>query len=311
MIDEDIGIVQDWNNWLLDYYNKNWKLLFTVAVDMEWTEFHSSWWSIQWNIHTRSMYVNVANNVSSSDNLKLIPSSTGINEYVEAYPPIAQLENIWIVFSDRMEPNIIDNWWYSWWWSSSNKTDTNDKGSPVNTEDNNTDTDSSNNSSEWQTYTDEFQQAYEFAYKNWITTMDTIEKADMEGPLTRIAMAKMLSNYAINILGKKPANVVVPNFADITPELDEQYYFWVTLWYQLWIMWINMPNNKFRPFDYVTRAEFATALSRMLFSTPDWDPYYTTHLAKLKEKWIITNDDPNLKELRGYVMIMLMRSAKD
>jgi hypothetical protein len=53
--------------------------------------------------------------------------------------------------------------------------------------------------------------------------MDTIQKADMEGPLTRIAMAKMLSKYAMNILGKKPANVVVPNFNDITSELDEQY----------------------------------------------------------------------------------------
>jgi hypothetical protein len=36
-------------------------------------------------------------------------------------------------------------------------------------------------------------------------------------------MAKMLSNYAINVLGKKPANIVVPNFTDITAELDEQY----------------------------------------------------------------------------------------
>jgi hypothetical protein len=44
------------------------------------------------------------------------------------------------------------------------------------------------------------QRAYEFAYKHGITTMDSIEKADMEGPLTRIAMAKMLSYYAINVL---------------------------------------------------------------------------------------------------------------
>ena len=42
----------------------------------------------------------------------------------------------------------------------------------------------------------------------------------------------------------------------------------------------------------------------------DWtDKYYTTHLAKLKAEWIISNDDPKLKELRWYVMIMLMRSA--
>ena len=156
-------------------------------------------------------------------------------------------------------------------------------------------------------YTREFNDAYEFAYKNGITTMDTIDKADMNWPLTRIAMAKMLSQYAINVLGKKPANIAVPNFPDITPELDEQYNYGVTLAYQLWIMGINI--DKFRPNDLVTRAEFATALSRMLFSTPDWDPYYVTHLAKLKEEKIITNDNPSMQELRGYVMLMLMRSA--
>ena len=75
-------------------------------------------------------------------------------------------------------------------------------------------------------------------------------------------------------------------------------------------MWINMPDNMFRPNDEVTRAEFATALSRMLYSTPDGKPYYITHLAKLKAEWILKNDDYKMKELRGYVMIMLMRSAK-
>jgi hypothetical protein len=38
-------------------------------------------------------------------------------------------------------------------------------------------------------------------------------------------MAKMLSNYAINILGKKPANIIIPNFKDITPELNDEYDF--------------------------------------------------------------------------------------
>jgi hypothetical protein len=43
-----------------------------------------------------------------------------------------------------------------------------------------------------------------------------------------------------------------------------------------------MKNNEFRPDDGVTRGEFATALSRMLYNTPDGNPYYTTHLEKLK-----------------------------
>jgi hypothetical protein len=52
-----------------------------------------------------------------------------------------------------------------------------------------------------------------------------------------------------------------------------------------------------------------TALSRSLYDTPDGNPYYVTHMQKLKERWIILNDNPKMKESRWYVMIMLMRSA--
>ena len=166
-----------------------------------------------------------------------------------------------------------------------------------------------------QTYTQEFQEAYEFAKWNWITTMPTIQKANMEWKLTRIAMAKMLSQYAMNVLWQKPANIVTPEFNDVTDKLNSDYDDWVTLAYQLWIMWQNMPWNNFRPNDEVTRAEFATALSRMAYWTSDWEykwtaKYYIHHMEKLVREWIITNDDPNMKELRWYVMIMLMRSSK-
>ena len=80
-------------------------------------------------------------------------------------------------------------------------------------------------------------------------------------------------------------------------------------------MWINMYNNEFRPFDLVPRSEFATALSRMLYQTSDWeyektDEFYIPHFNKLKEESIMTVLDPTIEELRWYVMIMLMRSAK-
>jgi hypothetical protein len=46
----------------------------------------------------------------------------------------------------------------------------------------------------------------------------------MYGPLTRIAMAKMLSQYAINVLGKTPdTSKVVPNFPDVDAQLDADY----------------------------------------------------------------------------------------
>ena len=166
-----------------------------------------------------------------------------------------------------------------------------------------------------QNYTQEFQEAYEFAHEKWITTMPNIQEAQMDWKLTRIAMAKMLSQYAMNVLWQKPANIVTPKFNDVTDKQNSDYDDWVTLAYQLWIMWQNMPNNKFRPNDKVTRAEFATALSRMIYHTSDGEykstpKYYIHHMEKLVKEWIITKDDPNMKELRWYVMIMLMRSAK-
>ena len=183
--------------------------------------------------------------------------------------------------------------------------------------------DSSDKSSEWQeilspsdsSFTKEQKDAYEFAKEKWITTMPTIQEAQMDWKLTRIAMAKMLSQYAMNVLWQKPANIVTPKFNDVTDKQNSDYDDWVTLAYQLWIMWQNMPNNKFRPNDEVSRAEFATALSRMLYNTSDGEyrstpKYYIHHMEKLVKEWIITNDDPMMKELRGYVMIMLMRSAK-
>ena len=157
-------------------------------------------------------------------------------------------------------------------------------------------------------YNQEFHDAYDFAFKNGITTMPSIAEADMNGTLTRIAMAKMLSQYAINVLGKTPDTGKNISFPDVSPELDAQYNSWVTLSYQLGIMWINI--EKFRPFDNVTRAEFVTALSRLLFWTADGENlYYETHMQKLLEEKIITVADPDMKELRWYVMIMLMRSA--
>ena len=158
--------------------------------------------------------------------------------------------------------------------------------------------------------TPELHYAYNFAFENGITTKPTIQEAEMNSPLTRIAMAKMLSQYAINILGKAPDTTKTISFPDVSAELDTQYNNWVTLAYQLWIMgiWID----EFRPFDIVIRAEFVTALSRMLYWLADGEwLYYETHMQKLLNEKIITVADPNMNELRGYVMIMLMRSSEN
>lgn len=158
-------------------------------------------------------------------------------------------------------------------------------------------------------YSDEMNKAYQYAYYYWITTKSNIVEADMDWKLNRIAMAKMLSQYAINVLWKKPDTSKKCEFWDVTQSMDKDYNNWVTLACQLWIMWVWISD--FRPNDLVIRAEFGTALSRMLFELVDGtDKYYSTHLAKLEKEWIITNTNPTLQELRWYVMLMLMRSAK-
>ena len=163
-------------------------------------------------------------------------------------------------------------------------------------------------------YTREMNDAYNFAHEKWITTIDNIENANMNWWLTRIAMAKMLSQYAMNVLWKTPdTSKWTPKFNDVTEKQNSDYNNAVTLSYQLWIMWQNMKNNKFRPNDEVTRAEFTTALSRMLYNIEDgkWDTkYYEPHITKLYNEWVISNRNPDMKEKRWYVMLMLMRSVK-
>jgi len=51
-------------------------------------------------------------------------------------------------------------------------------------------------------YSTELNNAYLRAYGYDITTMPTIQKANMQGKLLRKDMAKMISNFAINVLGK-------------------------------------------------------------------------------------------------------------
>ena len=72
----------------------------------------------------------------------------------------------------------------------------------------------------------------------------------------------------------------------------------------------------FRPNDLVTRAEFGTTLSRALNANSDdlaamnaADPYYKDHLNFLKAEGIMNQiDNPSMTEVRGYVMLMMMRA---
>ena len=81
------------------------------------------------------------------------------------------------------------------------------------------------------------------------------------------------------------------------------------------VMWINMENNEFLPNNIVTRAEFWTVMSRVLW----WDKYdvidtdskmyYEDHLQALKRDDILTQiNDPEARwEIRKWVWLVFRR----
>ena len=158
-------------------------------------------------------------------------------------------------------------------------------------------------------YSDELQGAYNYAYSKGITTMSSIDSANMYGELTRGQLAKMISNWAEKELGTKADETKVCSFADAqTAEGDLAAY--VKKACQMGLM--GQGIDKFRPNDKVTRGEFGTTLSRAIWGTK-YDgatPYYANHLQALKDKGIMTKiENPSQMEIRGYVMLMLQRTT--
>lgn len=161
-------------------------------------------------------------------------------------------------------------------------------------------------------YSREYKQAYSWAYNNWVTTMSTIDKANLYWNITRIELAKMISNFAINVLKKPLRETSGCKFDDITSALDKQYDNWVSNACAMRLMWQWI--KKFRPYDKVTVAEFWTILSRLLhdiqFNSYWNDPFYLYHLKALKYWWIMADtSNPTWKNaIRGDVMSMLRKS---
>jgi hypothetical protein len=159
-------------------------------------------------------------------------------------------------------------------------------------------------------YGAEMESAYTYAYDKGVTTQSPIERANMYGALTRVEMSKMIANWAEQVVGTKADTSRACNFTDLGGVKDQELYGTIIKSCQMGIM--GQGISQFRPFDVVTRAEFGTILSRVLWGNKyDGEtPYYAAHLNALKTAGIMTQitDPENTKEVRGYVMIMLQRA---
>ena len=177
-------------------------------------------------------------------------------------------------------------------------------------------------------YNTEMKTAYLYAYQHGMTTICPIDDADIYWFIRRDQLAKMLTQYAINVLDLEPQawKSGCNAYDDIADESAEMKYFMKTAC-ELNIMWLESdgktPMKSFYPHGLVTRAEFGTTLSRLIYgdaynleseaeNTYPW-AWYGKHLAALKRDEIMTQiywDRPQHLELRGYVMLMLMRHWK-
>ncbi len=166
----------------------------------------------------------------------------------------------------------------------------------------------------WSPYSTELNNAYLRAYSHGITTMNTIQKANMDGILIRAHMAKMISNFAITVAGLTPDTTAQCEFDDIANQSSEMK-FYIKLSCQLGLMGLQSdgtPDTAFNPAQEVTRAQFGTILSRLIRANQynGGTPYYTSHLNALKLAGIMTQitNPTTRKELRGYVMLMMQRT---
>ena len=160
---------------------------------------------------------------------------------------------------------------------------------------------------------------YAWAYSKQITTMSTIELADPDWYVKRWHMAKMIVSFMTNVLWEKiPSEIPFEcqtlkagNWWWESQEIHDYAIKSCTLW----VMWINVYKNEFLPNDIVTRAEFGTILSRIIWwskynmSHTTEHPYYEKHLQMLKQEGIMTQiENPRTrKELRKRAWLMLKR----
>ena len=166
-------------------------------------------------------------------------------------------------------------------------------------------------------YSKEFNDAYIWTYGFNITTIASIQEANLEGPVYRAHLAKMISQYAINVLKKIPNTGMHCEFSDMKLFSSELQTAAIRAC-QLWLMGLKpngTPDTKFSPSAEVTRAQFGTTLSRLLYGSGNNSiapntQRYEKHLQALKTAGIMNKiTSPFMDEIRGNVFLMLMRSA--
>ena len=114
---------------------------------------------------------------------------------------------------------------------------------------------------------EEFKKALSFLRSYEMTMFDNVDGFDPYRNLSREEAAKIFSNFAINVLCRKPDMNLSVKYSDVE-NADPSLKPYITLAYQLGVMkGSGMGDGEFRPFDAISKAEVNAVLIRMILKS--------------------------------------------
>ena len=164
---------------------------------------------------------------------------------------------------------------------------------------------------------EEFKKALSFLRSYEMTMFDSVEGFAPKRNLSREEAAKIFSNFAINVLCRKPDMSLLVKYSDVenaNPTLKP----YITLAYQLGVMkGSGMGDGKFRPKEYISKAEVNAVLIRMILKsyrdeqTSRNKMRYTEYNKVATDLGIINQGAWAEPVLRNNVALMLFRAYKN
>ena len=164
---------------------------------------------------------------------------------------------------------------------------------------------------------EEFKKALSFLRSYEMTMFDSVDGFDPKRNLSREEAAKIFSNFAINVLCRKPDKNLSIHYSDVE-NANSTLKPYITLAYQLGVMkGSGMGDGEFRPFDAISKAEVNAVLIRMILKSyldekqSENKMWYSEYNKVATDLGIINQGAGAEPVLRNNVALMLFRAYKN
>ena len=164
---------------------------------------------------------------------------------------------------------------------------------------------------------EEFKKALSFLRTYEMTMFDSVDGFAPKRNLSREEAAKIFSNFAINVLCRKPDKNLSIHYSDVE-NADPTLKPYITLAYQLGVMkGSGMGDGTFRPFDAITKAEVNAVLIRMILKSyldenkTEGKKWYSEYNRVATELGILKQGAGAEPVSRNNVALMLFRAYKN